>query len=247
VLLNLVVNAVDAMPAGGRIVVTTSRAGREARLDVSDSGEGIPAELHEKVFEPFFSTKGGSGSGLGLSVVHGIVASHGGRIQLHSSPGKGCTFSVYLPLSQSSPELERASLEADTGMPRGNSEHILLVEDEDSVRGGMVQSLEALGYRVTAVESAEAVEELPPASTFDLLLTDLMLPGAHGAELAARLRNRQPGLVVIIMSGYAPDEGLRQEVGGGGVQYLQKPFDLGTLARTVRAGLSLRGEGQGGR
>ena len=240
VLLNLVVNAVDAMPAGGRIVVRTAKVGREARIDVVDSGEGIPAELHEKVFEPFFSTKGGAGSGLGLSVVHGIVVSHGGRILLQSKPGEGCRFSVYLPLSQSSPELERANLKAENGMPRGNGERVLLVEDEPAVRDGMVQSLEALGYRVVAVESAEAVESLPAGAEFDLLLTDLMLPGAHGADLAARLRRERPGLAVIIMSGYAPDEGLREEIGGGGVHYLQKPFDLGTLARTVRAGLDSR-------
>jgi len=245
VLLNLVVNAVDAMPEGGRLVVRTGRGDGEARIDVADTGEGIPVELRDKVFEPFFSTKGAAGSGLGLSVVHGIVASHGGRVVLDSEAGRGSTFSVFLPLSAGPAEPVPVGRATEDGMPRGHGEQVLLVEDEPSVRDGMVQSLEALGYRVTAAESAEVAESLAEAAAFDLLLTDLMLPGIHGTELVARLRRGRPDFAVIVMSGYAPDEALREAVGGGDFHYLQKPFDLGTLARTVRTGLAACRGGSG--
>jgi PAS domain S-box-containing protein len=240
VLVNLVVNACDAMPDGGKLTVRSgSSEGAEAWLEVEDNGSGVPDALREKIFEPFFTTKlPGKGSGLGLSVVHGIVSRHGGRVTLSNSEGGGSTFRVMLPLAKPGRSARAVPAPLPPATPSAGGESVLLVEDEAATRDALRDVLEALGYRVESVDSAEAAEELARASRFDVLLTDLMLPGIHGGELAQRLVRRWPDLRVIVMSGYTEDEAIRRGVGEGTLRFLQKPFDMGALASELRAALA---------
>ena len=240
VLMNLVVNASDAMPDGGRLVIRSGR-GHAAMVwfEVEDTGQGIPDEIREHIFEPFFTTKGArQGTGLGLSVVHGIIARHGGSITVTTRPAAGTTFRVTLPRTFSG-EFSRVSEHdgAAEELPRGNGERVLVVEDETSAREGLAQILDSLGYEVTSAGTGEEAGTLPAEKPFDLLLTDLMLPGITGAELAVGLKDRWPGLVIILMSGYAEDEALRQGAVRGTEHFLQKPFDIKTLAFEVRTAL----------
>ncbi|MFZ5787495.1 MAG: PAS domain S-box protein [Acidobacteriota bacterium] len=241
VLVNLVVNASDAMPAGGVIGIKTGDSGTdEAWFEVSDTGHGIPAELRPHIFEPFFTTKGlGKGTGLGLSVVHGIVTRHGGRVVLDSAPGQGSAFRIVLPL-RNEPVAGETAAGQPPAVPVGEGERVLLVEDEDGARQALREALSMLGYRVTDAASAEEAEVLAESGEIDVLLTDLILPGATGTELASRLKARFPDLEIITMSGYAEDESVRRSVRDGGIRFLQKPFDASTLASELRAALNRR-------
>ncbi len=248
VLVNLAVNARDAMPGGGELWIelddvsldeTAGRRHPAARpgaficLSLRDTGRGIAPDDLPHIFEPFFTTKEvGKGTGLGLATVHGIVEQHHGWIEVESLPGQGATFRVHLP------RLPQGGTLADG--PRGSSqvfggnESILVVEDEPAVRALAMKILGAKGYRVQEASSGAAALELyrQQAGKFDLLLTDLIMPGGvSGAQLAAQLRTEQPGLRVIYMSGYRGDlAGV-----GAGVNFLQKPFDPAHLAKVVRA------------
>jgi PAS domain S-box-containing protein len=237
VLMNLVVNASDAMPEGGQLTIRSGVAeGERVWLSVEDTGDGIPPAIRERIFEPFFTTKGDQGSGLGLSVVHGIVTQHGGAIRIADREGGGTIFHIELPKAQ--PAAGRAIPEPRAGegdLPLGAGERILVVEDEDAARGALVDLLTMLGYLVTGVASSEDAGRLPVEPVYDLLLTDLLLPGASGADLVRGLQARWRRLKVILMSGYAEDEAVRRGVGGGWVRFLQKPFDMKTLAQEVAA------------
>ena len=239
VLSNLVLNATDAMPGGGAIEVRTGEVGeRQVWLEVRDSGCGIPADVRPHIFEPFFTTKGEEkGIGLGLAVVHGIVTGHGGRVEVEDNAGGGTVFRVVLPYRGSGvfgPPRVPANRVAPEG---GHQERVLVVEDESGARDGLREMLTMLDYRVVTVSSGEEALALDWDPPFHVLLTDLMLPGIHGNELAVRLRALWPALQVIVMSGYAPDVAVRQGVLTGAVRFLEKPFDMGTLAREVRAAL----------
>lgn len=239
VLMNLVVNSVDAMPNGGSLRVRTVHRSEEPGwgcLEVIDTGCGIPEDALEHIFEPFFTTKDSdSGTGLGLSVVHGIVTSLGGRIEVESRVGAGTAFSIHLPLATGKKKKEPSDHHPAIPPP-GGGERVLVVEDNPAVRESLQASLEALGYQVTAMESAEEAEALegdPP----DALLTDQVLPGMTGLELAKRSRDRWPNLPIILMSGYSEDEALKDLVGSGRVRFLQKPAPLAQLAAELRAAL----------
>jgi PAS domain S-box-containing protein len=239
VLMNLVVNACDAMPDGGRLTIRTgpAEAGR-VWLSVEDTGTGISQEIRDRIFEPFFTTKMDKGSGLGLSVVHGIVSQHGGAIQVGGREGGGSVFRIELPAAK--PEERRAAAlppAAGEEIPQGGGERVLVVEDEEGAREGLVDLLTMLGYRATGVASAEDAGRLPNDPPFDLLLSDILLPGASGADLARGLQARWRRLRVILMSGYTEDEAVRRGVVGGWVRFLQKPFDTKTLAQEVRRAL----------
>jgi len=240
VLMNLTVNASDAMPGGGTLTIRTGAdAGQAVWLAVEDTGHGIPAEVRDRIFEPFFTTKGaGKGTGLGLSVVHGIVAQHGGRIEVESTVGRGTKFKVSVPRAGSGEfaAAEEAQV-ATSDLPLGRGERILVVEDEEIARQGLRDILASLGYVVVAVGSGEEAGALPSDPQYNLLLTDLMLPGVAGPALAAGLKERWPALKVILMSGYTEDEAVRSGVETPVVRFLQKPFDMRTLAREVRAAL----------
>ncbi|MBI4917020.1 MAG: PAS domain S-box protein [Acidobacteria bacterium] len=235
VLMNLAVNARDAMPGGGTLTIRSSGLVSEAVLEVIDTGHGMDEALRAHLFEPFFTTKEtGKGTGLGLSVVHGIVEQHGGRIEVESAPGEGSRFRVILP-AVSAPEATSKDPSGETELPRGNGERVLVVEDEEGARKGLAELLELLGYQVTAVGSGEEASMLPAEESPDVLLTDLMLPGLGGSELASDLKVRWPAMRAVLMSGYTEDEAVRRGVDDGSLRFLQKPFDMTALARELRS------------
>ncbi|HYM62324.1 MAG TPA: PAS domain S-box protein [Thermoanaerobaculia bacterium] len=240
ILANLVVNASDAMPDGGKLVIGTRiLEGNKMELSVGDTGHGISDEIRGRLFEPFFTTKGsGKGTGLGLSVVHGIVEQHRGRIEVDSVAGEGATFRIILPLAEES--VAARNVAASAALAHGHGEMILVVEDEEGARAGLREILSSLGYKVEVTASAEEAEQLHSGVRFDLLLTDLILPGMTGTRLAGILSERWPGLGVLLMSGYTEDESLRGEIKKGQFRFLQKPFDMDQLAREVRAALDQR-------
>jgi len=250
VILNLVVNARDAMPQGGQLTVEvseahideayvashpTARAGRHAVLAVTDTGCGMDPETLSHVFEPFFTTKErGKGTGLGLATVYGIVEQSGGQVLAYSEPGIGSSFKVYLPRV----EAERVEEETAPPMaaPRGGTETILVVEDEDAVRATAVEALETSGY--TVLQARDGVAALAAADGHDgeihLLVSDVVMPRMGGGELAQRLTARRPGMRVLFISGYPDDAVVRHGVVERGAPLLQKPFALSDFIRRVR-------------
>jgi PAS domain S-box-containing protein len=250
VLLNLVVNARDAMPRGGHLTITTRvrevdeaqtrqrpevTAGRYACLEVRDTGGGVDPEVLPHVFEPFFTTKPvGKGTGLGLATVYGIVKQHGGWIDVASEPGVGTTFSICLPITELAASLRHAPPVAGS---LAGTETVLVVEDEDVVRLLAANLLERHGYTVLQAASGVAAIEVwqRARDQIDLLLTDLVMPGGMtGRELAARLRADRPALKVIYTSGYSAEPTDHGEALVDGINFLRKPYRPDKLAQTVR-------------
>ncbi len=237
--MNLAVNAADAMPEGGRLTVRSGREGAQhVWFSVTDTGHGIAEGIRDRIFEPFFTTKSArSGTGLGLAVVHGIVTQHGGRVEVSSGDGTGATFKVILPRGTSEARDAESEQVAAPALPRGTGQSVLLVEDNAPVRHTFERLLTRLGYTVTVAASAEEAEGLALTRSFPLLLTDMSLPGMSGADLAERLRQRQPRVRVILMSGYTEDDEIRRQAAHGSLRFLRKPVDLEALAREVHAAL----------
>ena len=245
VVVNLAVNARDAMPGGGTLTISTAAVpgpdggSRFARLQVTDTGTGMTADVKAKVFEPFFTTKGpDKGTGLGLATVYGIVQQAGGRVGLDSTPGAGTTFRIDLPWSATAAVPQSGILPTPPGGPGiGRGRTVLLVEDEESVRKFARMALEGQGYTVTeATDGESALRVLQPDRPPDLLVTDLAMPGVGGRELAARVRADHPGTGVVFVSGYAPDA---DRLGGvPGAVFLPKPFTPVDLVRAARRALS---------
>jgi PAS domain S-box-containing protein len=250
VIMNLVVNARDAMPHGGKITIETAntelddsyerthglrRDGPHVLLTVRDTGTGMDHETQQRIFEPFFTTKSpGKGTGLGLATVYGIVKQSGGDIWVKSEAGHGTEFRIYLPRSGegvSQPGLAPAPAES---IPRG-SETVLLVEDELGIRGLAIAVLQSSGYTVLSTEQPEQAVELCDRheGPIDLLLTDVVMPGMSGHDVANAIAVRRPDTKVLFMSGYTPDVALRHGVLANSA-YLQKPFSPAALARKVR-------------
>jgi PAS domain S-box-containing protein len=252
VLLNLAVNAADAMPHGGTLSYAThvvnlpaGRAeplvpGRYVCLEVRDTGVGIPPELLDKIFDPFFTTKPvGKGTGLGLANVYGIVRQARGDVEVESTVGHGTCFRLFLPLAQP-PKSQQPSAPHQTGLPRG-TERVLLVEDNTAVRKSMAKLLGSLGYQVSLAEDGrDALDQLEAGLTVELVLTDLTMPRIGGAELAALLAERAPTLPVVFMSGNLDVASLREQVERGQVRFLQKPVSLRDLATATRECLDAR-------
>ncbi len=240
VLMNLAVNAGDAMPDGGRLVVRTGLdPSGSVVVSVEDTGSGIAEDIRSRVFEPFFTTKpAGEGTGLGLSVVHGIVTRHGGKVELESQPGRGSCFTVTLPLAAGTtpPETVKPECRQTPSAPR-SGRRILVVEDESGARAVLGEILTTFGYEVLAVSTGAEARSLLAGPAFDLLLTDLTLPDESGVGLARDLSARWQGMKVVLMSGFTEDETVRGMVAGGAARFLQKPFNLGALEREVRAAL----------
>jgi len=189
----------------------------------------------EHIFEPFFTTKGaGKGTGLGLATVHGIVSQSGGHIWVYSEPGKGTAFKIYLPRVQASPDTVRG-LPARSGS-RAGTETILLVEDDEAVRRATARVLRRAGYEVIAAGSgADAIAALAEyEGPLDLLITDVVMPGMTGPQVADRLRESSPGLRVLFVSGYSDEVVVRQGLAGAGQNYLEKPFVVDVLLERVR-------------
>jgi signal transduction histidine kinase len=257
-ILNLVVNAKDAMDvrvagamtSSGRLRIETSNvsvaedcrqqdagvpAGEYVLIAVSDTGSGMPRDVQEKAFDPFFTTKQpGQGTGLGLSQVYGFVKQSGGEIKISSEVGQGTTISIYLPRAAAAAE---SAGQGETPLVGSSGcETVLVVEDESDVRSYLVETLEDLNYRVFEAANGEAALALFDADPFriDLLLTDIVMPGLNGRELAEQLHHRQPGLRVLFMTGYSRDAIVHQGRLDPGVSLLQKPFSQALLASKIR-------------
>jgi two-component system cell cycle sensor histidine kinase/response regulator CckA len=254
VVLNLAVNARDAMPSGGKLTIETANAqsdegyalthlgltpGHYVRLSVSDTGVGMSREVQEKAFDPFFTTKEkGKGTGLGLSTVHGIVTQSGGKIWVYSDPGHGTTFKIYFPTIEGELDTLDGRNEPDSS-PRG-SETVLLVEDESSVRDLANRLLKQQGYRVLEAANGEEALRLAQETVGErihLLLTDVVLPQMSGKELADQLKTFRPDLKVLYTSGYTDFAVVHHGVLNSGTHFLQKPFSLKTLSQKVREAL----------
>lgn len=254
VVMNLAVNARDAMPDGGHLRISTrvveigkqspavnpeARLGQFACLSVADTGCGMDTETLARIFEPFFTTKGvGKGTGLGLSTVYGIAKQHQGWIEVVSAPGKGTTFNVFLPSSQPEPLLPATASE-EAGLSGGH-ESILVVEDDDSLRRTTEALLRSAGYVVMAASNAtEAFKLLEPSAVrIDLLLTDMVMPGGmNGLELSREMLHQRKGLKVLLTSGYSLELSTPRLFPAGQIHFLPKPCDPKLLLRTIRATL----------
>ena len=252
--LNMAINARDAMPNGGKLLLETRnvvldeayaqanedvRPGPYVMLAVSDTGTGMPAEVRDKVFEPFFTTKEvGKGSGLGLSMVYGFVKQSGGHIRVYSEEGHGTTIRLYLPPAQG--EVETA---AQAAAPlSGGTEIIFVVEDDPLVRNFVIAQLQSLGYRtIAAADSRAALAQVENGQPFDLLFTDVIMPGAMtGRQLADEVTKRRPGMKVLYTSGYTDNAIVHHGRLDQGVLLLTKPYRRSQLAQMVR--LALRGK-----
>jgi signal transduction histidine kinase/ActR/RegA family two-component response regulator len=246
IVMNLVINARDAMPAGGRVTITVGPLdltggtgsppvppGRYIKLSVSDTGTGMDEETMSRAFDPFFTTKGlGEGTGLGLATVHGIVTQSGGDMRITSAMGEGTTFNIWLPAAEAA---HQATSTRSTQASPGR-ETVLVVEDVEVVRSLLRKILEDKGYEViTANGGAEALESVRTLiRPVDLLLTDMVMPGMGGRDLCKELHVLYPELRVIYMSGHTQDAALHHEAEAGEVDFLQKPFSVNTLIETVR-------------
>jgi len=250
VLLNLAVNARDAMPNGGKLTVKASNvqmdvsavarrpsmtAGKYVLLSISDTGHGMDPETKAHIFEPFFTTKEvGKGTGLGLATVYGIVKQSGGFIWVESSPGTGATFEIYFPQARG-PACVMEKVSGSKAVPLG-SETVLVVEDESGVRDLACQFLRSGGYTVLeAVDGVDALEiSTRYSGTIHLLLSDMVMPRMGGAELTQRIRAARPATKVVLMSGYAEYSEANSGKESPQVPTIQKPFSLTSLAEKVR-------------
>ncbi len=257
-LLNLAINARDAMPNGGELMLETNnvvlddsyaksnadvQAGNYVLIAVSDTGSGIPESIRDRIFEPFFTTKGtGKGTGLGLSMVYGFVKQSGGHIKVYSEEGQGTTFRIYLP---------QVSVRADpianpsAAVPiKGGTETILVVEDDALVRNYVIAQLQSLGY--TTLQAANAAEALAIADSgadFDLLFTDMIMPGKmNGKQLADEMATRRSALKVLFTSGYTEDAVIHHGRLDPGVLLLAKPYRKTELARLLRTAIGAADE-----
>jgi nitrogen-specific signal transduction histidine kinase len=241
VIMNLVVNARDAMPTGGRLTIETSTvlstegSGAElACLSISDTGQGMSDEVKEKIFEPFFTTKGvGKGTGLGLAVVHGVVTQNGGTISIESKIGVGTTFQILLPLTMAPPS--KTVVDSTRYASRG-TETVLLVEDDKAVRRITRIALQSKGY--TVLEASGGAAGLEQAETYPgeihLLISDVVMPEMGGRQLLDAVRKHRPGLRVLFMSGYTDDAVLLDRGVEAADAFIQKPFTPLSLTRKVR-------------
>ena len=252
IIMNLAANARDAMPQGGKLTIETSLSEKAHAKDggiesdnakgyvvlrVSDSGEGMDVETQNHIFEPFFTTKGREGTGLGLAMVYGIVKQSGGQISVFSEPGKGTEFEIHFPLADAFEEQPQQALPQNQS--RSGSETILLVEDDEAMRSLAHTCLQKNGYKVLSMRNgnaaANAVERYD--GPIHLLLTDVIMPGINGRELAETLTARRPGLQVLYMSGYTADVVEKSSTVECGTRLLEKPFTVDALLQSVRTTL----------
>jgi CheY-like chemotaxis protein len=249
-IVNLAVNARDAMPDGGRLTLETANReldgvrstgdgdvmrGAFVMIAVADTGHGIPADIRERVFEPFFTTKGvGRGTGLGLSMVYGFARQTGGTVAIESEEGQGTVMRLFLPRSEGEAATRTAPAQAPAAA-RGHAT-ILVVEDDPLVQGYVIAQLGGLGYRtLVAGDGAAALALVDQGASFDLLFTDIIMPGGmNGRELAEAVRLRRPGMRVLYTSGYTDDTIVHEGHLDPGVALLQKPYRKSELSQKIR-------------
>lgn len=252
VLMNLAINACDAMPTGGKLTVTTENfhlddsngyieaiPGNYVKMSISDTGEGIPEGIQSKIFDPFFSTKGKEkGTGLGLAVVYGIVKNHGGYINLKSAPAKGTTFEIILPMSDKTEETTDIVTELKV---KGGRETILLVDDEEVLRSLGQEILIQNGYTVflasNGIEAIQLYEK--QEGNIDLVVLDMIMPKMDGLETYKHLKEMNPSLKILITSGYSHDSQSHKEFRNGIEGFIQKPYKIDTLTKKVREVLDM--------
>jgi CheY-like chemotaxis protein len=250
-IVNLAVNARDAMPQGGKLVVETRNIdidaeqaefhpelepGEYVQLSISDSGTGMPPEVRERIFEPFFTTKEtGRGTGLGLAMVYGFVRQCGGDITVYSEVGHGTTFNLYFPRADGK-AAQRASDVSEKASDFGARETILVVEDDERVRQLTMRRLRMIGYQVLeASDGPKALDILTKGHPVDLVFTDLIMPGGmSGREVAARARQLRPGIKVLLTSGYAEELVHADDLQGEKLKLLRKPYSQADLAAALR-------------
>jgi PAS domain S-box-containing protein len=250
VLTNMIINAKDAMPNGGELIFKTEnvcldeeytgkfqelRPGNYVKVLVTDTGMGMPRSIKDRIFEPFFTTKGaGRGTGLGLATVYGIIKNHNGCITCSSEPGEGTTFTIYLPVSEKEIILETGETKVIKG-----EETILLVDDEEQVRRVAKDQLEFLGYKViTASDGIEAVNKYKKIKEkIDLILLDMVMPAMSGKETFQALKNIDPDVKIILISGFSQNDRAMEVLNGGALGFIQKPFQLYNLSKIIADGL----------
>jgi CheY-like chemotaxis protein len=252
IVMNLALNARDAMPQGGTLTIGTTNIdldehyarthvevapGAYVALTVTDTGTGMTPEVQARLFEPFFTTKEpGTGTGLGLATVHGIVTRSGGSVHATSEVGQGTSFMVYFPRAEGT-ELVAAVTE-QVARPHAGGQTVLVVEDADGLRELARRLLERQGYTVLVAANAdEALRVVDANASIDVLLTDVVMPGTSGPELVKQLVERRPTLKVIYMSGYTEDAIVHHGVLNPGIAFLHKPFNSETLGRKIREAL----------
>jgi len=257
VVLNLTVNARDAMPHGGELIFATEikqlneafarvqpgiQPGRYLLFSLTDSGLGIPREIQQRIFEPFFTTKeAGKGTGMGLAMVYSIVKNHGGFIQLESGEGKGTTFRIFLPLPATSVPTKPAEADLETAAPRGQG-RVLVIDDDEMIRTLSSRLLVELGY--SAVTASSAMEGLSvyraAQGGIDLALVDMSMPGMDGQACFRELRTYDPRACVVLFSGLRLDAQIQALLDEGLAGYIQKPYKLTELAQVLRQALAGR-------
>ncbi len=252
-ILNLAINARDAMPEGGRLTIETANAhlddayvrsiadgvtaGQYASIAVTDTGTGIPPDVAARMFEPFFTTKPlGQGTGLGLSQLYGFVKQSGGHVAVYSEPGQGTTFRLYLPRHLGGEDRRDSPASDGTSVPRAEGETVLIVEDEAAVRMLIVETLEELGYAaIEAADGPTGLAILQSNRRVDLLVTDVGLPGLNGRQVADAARLRRPDLKVLFITGFAGNAAVGNGMLEAGMEILTKPFAMDALAAKLRA------------
>lgn len=252
VIMNLGVNARDAMPDSGKLVFETenvtldqeyckahlgARPGRYVLLSISDTGQGMDRETLEHIFEPFFTTKGvGSGTGLGLAMVYGIIKGHGGYIMCYSEPGEGTTFKIYLPVMEGDPARNETETNRNAAVPEGGSETILLVDDEEILRDIGKDILEKFGYTVLLAADGESALELYRENPEDisLVILDIVMPGMGGKECLEEILKVNPQAKVVMASGYAINGRVKEVLDGGARAFIKKPYELKRVLGEVR-------------
>jgi CheY-like chemotaxis protein len=248
-LLNLAINARDAMPTGGKLIISTANArldgldadapalspGDYVGIGVADTGTGMSAEVVARAFDPFFTTKPiGQGTGLGLSMIYGFARQSDGHVMIDSAPGQGTSVKLYLPRYHGDLIAERTSATADAEHA-ATGETVLVVEDESVVRGVIVEMLQDQGYRtLEAVDGPSGLRLLQRRERVDLLVTDVGLPGMNGRQLADQARESRPELKVLFITGYAENVAIAQGFLQPGMEMITKPFDLDNLSRRIR-------------